>query len=135
MREDSDKQAIENILKEKPLKVKKHKGRPKRVIPEGVDPSTIEGTNKSIKDPLMEPYYVSMDKHGFSVFEVIQPIDLDSKPYEQSIGHYSTFDACLTSIAKKKMNSKSYDSLQSYIEEYKQLLLSFLNITNFEFKR
>ena len=134
MREDTEKQEIESILNEKPQlqKSKKHRGRPKRVQVEGQEP---ESTKQTITDPLIEPFYVQMDNHGFSVFEVIQPIDKESKPYEQSIGHYSNFDSCLSSIVKKKINSKSYSSIREYIEQYKKLIELFFQVTNVEFKR
>jgi uncharacterized protein YutD len=53
------------------------------------------------------------------------------KDYSKIVGHYSNLGSALKSIAKDKTNSKSYDSLQEYIDEYTSVVESFNQKFNF----
>jgi uncharacterized protein YutD len=76
----------------------------------------------------MEPYFISMDDNCMTVNVRVIPdarYTDSGKEYTKIIGHYSNLSAALKSIAKDKTNSKSYDSLKTYIEEYNSTLDSF----------
>lgn len=134
MNKNTDQQAIDDILKEPSPKAKKHRGRPKRVIVEGQEPT--ESGVKTLKDPLMEPYFIKMSQYGYELVEMIQP-DLthspDSLPYPQNIGYYAkgNFNGCLENIAILKTNSKSYTSLKEYVKEWSKITEELRNITKF----
>jgi len=81
-----------------------------------------------ITDPVMEPYFISMDDHCMTVNIKIMPdvrYSDSGKEYTKIIGHYSNLGLALKSIAKDKVNSKSYNSIKSYIDEYNTLIDSF----------
>lgn len=90
-----------------------------------------------IKDPLMEPFYISKDQYCYTVVETITPnsknLDKGSKGkvYEKPLGHYGKLSQALTKIAKCKTDKKpEYDSVRSYIKEYekdKELMQELLN--------
>jgi len=90
--------------------------------------STEKEYTRFINDPIMDPYFISMDDNCMTVNIRVIPDSryTDSgKEYTKIIGHYSNLSAALKSIAKDKINSKSYDSIQGYIEEYSTLINSF----------
>lgn len=81
-----------------------------------------------INDPIMEPYFISMDDSCITVNAKITPdarYTSSTKEYNKIIGHYSNIKSALKSIANQKINSKSYDSLQEYMNEYKTLVEKF----------
>ncbi len=81
-----------------------------------------------IKDPKIEPYFIGRDSHCYTVYQNITPdvkYTEDNKPgkeYIKTLGHYSDFKNCLKAIARRKVNDrKSYDSINEYLETYKQM--------------
>ena len=95
--------------------------------------STEKEYTRFINDPLMEPYFISMDDNCMTVNIKIIPdarYSNSGKEYVKVIGHYSNLSSALKSIAKDKVNSQSYDSLQNYIEEYKSVIESLTNTIN-----
>jgi hypothetical protein len=95
--------------------------------------STEKEYTRFINDPVMEPYFISMDDNCMTVNLRVMPDSRYSdskKEYVKIIGHYSNLTAALRSIAKDKTNSKSYDSLQGYIEEYKSIIENLNNTIN-----
>ena len=84
-----------------------------------------------INDPVMDPYFISMDDNCMTVNIKITPdarYTDSGKEYTKVVGHYSNLASALKSIAKDKVNSKSYDSIQGYINEY-QTVIDNLNNT------
>jgi uncharacterized protein YutD len=82
----------------------------------------------------MDPYFISMDDNCMTVNIRVIPDSryTDSgKEYIKIIGHYSNLSAALKSIAKDKINSKSYDSIHEYISEYNNMINSFTDKFNF----
>jgi hypothetical protein len=78
-----------------------------------------------INDPIMDPYFISMDDNCMTVNLKVIPDSRYSdsgKEYTKVIGHYSNLPSALKSIAKDKINSKSYDSLQEYINTYSSVV-------------
>jgi hypothetical protein len=95
--------------------------------------STEKEYTRFINDPVMEPYFISMDDNCMTVNIRIIPDSRYSnsgKEYTKIIGHYSNLAAALKSIAKDKVNSKSYDSIQGYIEEYTSIINNLTNTIN-----
>lgn len=108
--------------------VKKRRGRPRRDPSDSTTPQnseTKESNAKTITDPLIEPYYIAMDQYCLTVFETITPdpaFTENGKNYFKPVGHYSNMGSALEAIAKKKVNSKSYNSIREYIKEYYQII-------------
>lgn len=85
--------------------------------------------NTIIKDPNLEPFYISKDKYCYTVIELITPTRTRGKsiktkePYEKSIGHYTHINHALKAIARGKLTSppKSYNSVKDYLSYYKEI--------------
>ena len=95
--------------------------------------STEKEYTRFINDPVMEPYFISMDDNCMTVNIRIIPdarYTDSGKEYTKIIGHYSNLASALKSIAKDKVNSKSYNSIQSYIEEYQLVINNLTNTIN-----
>lgn len=93
--------------------------------------TTEKEYTRFINDPVMEPYFISMDDNCMTVNIKVTPdarYSDSGKEYTKIVGHYSNLSSALKSIAKDKVNSKSYDSIQSYINEY-QTVIDNLNNT------
>ena len=73
-----------------------------------------------ITDPVMEPYFISMDDHCMTVNLKITPSE-SNKEYIKPVGHFSNLGSALSSIAKDITNSKSYDSINAYVEEFRNV--------------
>jgi uncharacterized protein YutD len=83
-----------------------------------------------IHDPLLEPYFISMDDYCLTVNVKITPDENytnSGKDYNKVVGHYSNLSNALKSIIKEKTNSKSYSSLEEYITEYNLITKSITN--------
>lgn len=91
-----------------------------------------ETSNKSINDPLIDPYFIEIDQYCYTVSERVTPdpkYTTNGKEYKKTIGHYSNFDSCLKTIAKHKVNSKEYLTIIDYINEYKEVTNQLKNLT------
>jgi hypothetical protein len=99
-----------------------------------------ESTSSSttiIRDPKIEPFYISKDAYCYTIFKTIIP-DIkyteDNKPgkeYAKALGHFSSFGSCLKRLAKEKLdNNQSYNSIQEYIQTYKDLETSIKELLN-----
>jgi hypothetical protein len=73
-----------------------------------------------ITDPVMEPYFISMDDHCMTVNLRVTSSE-SNKEYIKPVGHFSNLSSALSSIAKDITNSKSYDSIQAYVEEFRNV--------------
>tara|TARA_R110000782_G_scaffold40390_4_gene93347 strand:- start:608 stop:928 length:321 start_codon:yes stop_codon:yes gene_type:complete len=99
--------------------------------------------NSTIKDPLLEPYYVGKDAHCYTVYESVAPKktragDVLKKGakgviYEKPQGHYSSFGGALQCIAKLKLNfkGKNYSSIREYVDEWKMLMVELKKLQNY----
>jgi|TARA_S200002703_G_scaffold49645_1_gene43076 hypothetical protein len=104
-------------------------------------PSKEQSQNSSyctIKDPLMEPFYISKDATNFTVIEKsistrgFAGKKATGKEVEKVVGYYTSFRNALNKIAKEKFynNSGEYSSIQDYInswDEVKNGLETMLN--------
>ena len=90
--------------------------------------STEKEYTRFINDSVMEPYFISMDDNCMTVNIKVTPDTRYSdsgKDYNKIVGHYSNLGSALRSIAKDKVNSKSYNSIQEYMTTYQDMINSF----------
>ena len=83
-----------------------------------------------IKDPSLEPFFLSKDQYCYTVFENVTPNNtstrgkksVDGKEYQRAWGHYSKLSSTVNAIIKAKTDLKApqYDTLKSYVDEIKQ---------------
>ena len=80
-----------------------------------------------IKDPAIEPFFISKDQYCYTVMETVtpDPANLEAgskgKNYEKPLGHYTNLSHALKKIAKSKLDMKSeYTSIMSYINEWQR---------------
>jgi len=110
----------------------KKRGRPSK------DTQTPNPSYCIIKDPLMEPFFISKDATNFTVVEKsistrgFAGKKATGKEVEKTIGYYSSFKNALNRIAKEKFynNPGEYSSIQDYInswDEVKHGLETLLN--------
>ena len=89
--------------------------------------------NTTIKDPSIEPFYISKDQYCYTVVETITPDEKNigkfgkkdngnqGKDYEKPLGHYSSLAAALKKIAKSKLDLKAeYSTIMEYIDEWQR---------------
>lgn len=91
-----------------------------------------------IRDPLMEPFYISKDATNFTVLEKTTSTrgfagrKATGKEVEKTIGYYSNFKNALNRIAKEKFhkNKGEYDSIKGYIESWNEVRNGLETILN-----
>jgi hypothetical protein len=91
-----------------------------------------------IKDPLMEPFYISKDATNFTVMEKTISTrgfagkKTKSKEVERVIGYYSSFKNALSKIAKEKFhdNPGEYNSVKEYINSWNEVKIGLETILN-----
>jgi len=91
-----------------------------------------ETSNKSINDPLIDPYFIEIDQYCYTVSERVTPdpkYTANGKEYKKTIGHYSNFNSCLETIAKHKVNSKEHSTIKGYIKEFNEIKNQLKNLT------
>ena len=104
-------------------------------------PSKEQTQNPSyciIKDPLMEPFYISKDANNFTVIEkTISTLGFagkkaTGKKVEKVVGYYTSFRNALNKIAKDKFykNQGEYDSIQEYIDAWDEVKNGLETILN-----
>jgi hypothetical protein len=78
-----------------------------------------------IKDPVLEPFYLSKDEYCYTVYEIVTPDPKNlekgskGKDYQKALGHYTKLSHALNCIAKVKLDhKKEYNSIKSYIQEW-----------------
>jgi hypothetical protein len=98
----------------------------------------------TIKDPLLEPYYIGKDAHCYTVYESVAPKKtrggdtlkkgVKGVVYEKPQGHYGSFGAALQKVAKLKLNSKQevYESISEYVAEWDTLLIELRKLQNYK---
>ena len=110
----------------------KSKGRPAK------DENDTQSNYCTIKDPLMEPFYIVKDSSNFTVMEMkiaekgFRGAEASGKERENVIGYYTSFKNALNRIAKEKfyVNQNDYSSIKEYIATWnavKEGMESMLN--------
>ena len=94
-----------------------------------------------IKDPLIEPYFIGKDASSYTVYESLK-IGNNTKGRGRKnrtkegikpISFHSTFDSCLISIAKLKINDRPiYNSISEYVAEWRRVKEEINQIVNIE---
>tara|TARA_R110000772_G_scaffold35427_3_gene85388 strand:+ start:338 stop:655 length:318 start_codon:yes stop_codon:yes gene_type:complete len=91
--------------------------------------------NTTIKDPAIDPFYISKDQYCYTVMETITPDKKNigkfgkkdngnqGKDYDKPVGHYSDFGKALHSAVKSKVNmgEKEFSSIKEYLNEYEKI--------------
>jgi hypothetical protein len=88
-------------------------------------------SNTTIKDPTIEPFFITKDQYCYTVMETITPDDKNigkfgkkdngnqGKNYEKSVGHYSSLSSALKKITELKIDLKdNYSTVMEYINEF-----------------
>lgn len=87
-----------------------------------------------IKDPLLEPFFIYKDENGFTVKETceVNTVKGEKSSKVVSVAYYSSFGRALKKITLELLNKdhKTYESIKSYVEDWKEISQSLLNITN-----
>jgi hypothetical protein len=84
-------------------------------------------TNITIKDPLIEPFFVIKDRYCFTLHMKTKTnpkytVDGTSKDVIKTVGHFADLTSCLKRIAKEKVHfKKEYNSVMDYINEYNKI--------------
>jgi hypothetical protein len=107
------------------VKEKGRRGRPAKNSEESTENEFVS----TIKDPLIEPFYIQKDKYNFTVFEVTKPTrgfaggQVTGNNLEKFVGHYTSFTNALKSISKKKFynNQNNYNSIKEYMNDWELL--------------
>jgi hypothetical protein len=110
----------------------KGKGRPAR------DENDTQSNYCTIRDPLIEPYYIVKDSSNFTVMETkiaekgFRGGKASGKEREITVGYYTSFKNALNRIAKEKFyqNQGEYETIQEYINTWnavKEGIESMLN--------
>jgi len=80
-------------------------------------------TNVTIKDPAMEPFFITQDQYGFTLHQSIPGKKDPSKSYDKPHSHFAKFDLALKALINEKLvrKGKKYDNIEDYINDYRQL--------------
>lgn len=89
-----------------------------------------------IRDPLLEPFFITKDEYSFTIKQVIES-DSDhfrskgkSKNYEKSLYYFGDFGKAIQKIANLKANLEDYNSLKEYIDNYQTISNQIKNYTD-----
>jgi len=101
----------------------KRRGRPAR------DENDTQSNLCTIKDPIMEPFYIVKDATNFTVIEKSVAArgfggkKASGKEVEKVVGYYSSFGNAVNRIAKEKFyqNEGEYQTIQGYINTWKEV--------------
>ena len=84
----------------------------------------------TIKDPLMEPYFIQKDRYNYTVMERVTPTvgfagkEPKGKELERPIAYMTSFKSAIWRISQLKFTNESkgeYNSIKEYIDEWKDL--------------
>lgn len=91
---------------------------------------------QTITDELLEPFFITKDEYSFSVKQNVTSDAShfrskgNSKTYEKTLYYYPTFSAAVNKIAELKSDTKDFNSLREYIENYKSISNQIKNYTD-----
>jgi len=92
----------------------------------------------TIKDPILEPFYIGKDNYCYTVYEVVTPDaknlekGSEGKDYEKPVGHFSSFENALVAAAKAKLNNRTeaYKSVSGYLTEWRDIQEQIKQLVN-----
>jgi len=96
--------------------------------------SSEKNYTNTITDPVMDPYFITMDNYCVTVNLKVVPdqrYTKSTKEFNKIIGHHSSVGSAVKSIAKAKVNNQSYDSLKEYVDNYQTIVNQLIQNTNF----
>jgi|LakMenEpi03Aug12_release.lakeMendotaPanAssembly.Ray.scaffolds.fasta_scaffold872172_2 hypothetical protein len=92
-----------------------------------------------IKDPLIEPYFIGKDSSSYTIYESLKIGNNNkgrgrktrTKEGIKSVSFHTTFGACLSAIAKLKIDNRPvYNSISEYVTEWKRVKEEISQIVN-----
>lgn len=76
----------------------------------------------TIRDPLLEPFYLTKDQFCYTILKEITPKKGDGQSYTSSFGFYANLKSALKRIGELLNDQNSdYSSIKEYIEEYEKV--------------
>ena len=92
----------------------------------------------TIRDPLMEPYFIQKDRWNFTIIEKTISTrgfagkEATGKEVEKVVGYYSTFSSAIYKISKLKFyNVKGeFNSIQDYINSWDEVKTGLKTMLN-----
>ena len=91
---------------------------------------------QTITDPLLEPFFITKDEFSYAVKEKVQSnadhfrSNGKGKSYEKSLYYFADLPRAINKIAELQAEKGNFDSLKSYIENYKSISNKIKNYTN-----
>lgn len=80
-----------------------------------------------IRDPLIEPFYVTKDEFSFALKRKIESDPNhrkskgSSKTYEKTYGYFHKFHRCIEEFFRYQQDVKDFNSIKEYIEENQRI--------------
>ena len=92
-------------------------------------PDSIPASDTVISDPALEPFFITRSQTGgFTLYERVVKGENNTK-YIKTICYPATFSYALKKAAEELLNmNKEYNSIQSYISEYKNIEEKIINV-------
>ena len=89
-----------------------------------------------ITDPILEPFFITKDEYSYTVKQNVSSDAThfrskgNAKTYEKSLYYFTRFDQALNKIGELKADTKNFDSLKEYINNYIKISTNIKNYTN-----
>jgi hypothetical protein len=96
-------------------------------------------TLQTIKDPKLDPFFITVDDYCFTIKEIVTPDSTHfksngkRKEYERSLFHYPHFDMALNKIIELQMGVEDFNSLDIYLEQY-QTITNYIKKYTYELR-
>ena len=78
-----------------------------------------------ITDPILENYAIQLDDYCYAVQKNVTPENKGGKVYQKTLGYFSSFEAALKAVVKDMCHQENYNSIDNYIQKWKDLQSSF----------
>ena len=83
-------------------------------------PDSIPSTDTIVKDPVMEPFFISKSASGgFTVYERVIKGDNDT-PYIKTVSYPGNFGAALKTVARELLNGDPNKKVYSLLKSLKK---------------
>ena len=91
-------------------------------------PDSIPSSDTVIEDPVLEPFFITRSQTGgFTLYERVVKGENNTE-YIKTVCYPSNFNYAIKKAAEELLNSKNYNSLKSYINEYKSIENRLLSV-------
>jgi hypothetical protein len=84
-------------------------------------------TLQTIRDPKLNPFFITVDDYCFTVKEMVIPDAThfkakgERKEYERSLFYYPHLDMALLKIIELKNGTEDFNSLNDYLKQYQTI--------------